>query len=94
MTELLMITEEVDAHINKNLDTVSQTADNYQMLLSQANALIPADWESPSANEFLDRLNELTNKYNAKLEEMTELVSKLENELAQWFETSETFTYK
>ena len=94
MTELLMVTEETEAHVNKNLDTVNETMDNYQQILAQANALIPADWESPSANEFLERLNDLITKYNARLEEMTELVDLLENEISQWFETAETFTYK
>ena len=94
MTELLMITEETEAHVKKNLDTVNQTFDNYQQILAQANALIPSDWESPSANEFIERLNELITKYNAKLDEMTELVNKLENEVPQWYETADTFTYK
>ena len=48
MTELLMVTEETEAHVNKNLDTVNQTMDNYQQILAQANALIPADWEAPA----------------------------------------------
>ena len=94
MTELLMITEEAEAHVKKNLDTVNQTKENYERILAQANALIPSDWESPSANEFMDRLNDLIQKYTAKLEEMTELVEKLEIEISQWFETADTFTYK
>jgi len=94
MTELLMVTEEAEAHVNKNLDTINQTMDNYQQILAKANALIPTDWESRSANDFLNELSQLITNYNAKLEEMTKLVNKLENEIDQWYETADTFTFK
>jgi len=91
MPEVLMDTEETQAHIDKVNESVSEIYEILHQILTKVNAIIPEEWESPSANEFLEGLSDHINRFDPKLEEITELNQRLEKEITQWSETAATF---
>ena len=93
MAQLLMQTEEVEKLFTLINQTSEMVVNNHNAIFTQANQLIPAEWESNSAITFLDRLNDFITRYNAKIDEMLDLNELLATELNQWFETADSFNY-